>query len=163
QYLAMEAPGANVKRAFALPLYHPDFPAGPIPGVVTVIVVPNSLEPNPTPNQTTLKAVCKYLDAHRLLTSDGYVVGPIYRKVKSQVQLVVQPGYDLAVVKNQVQNNLTTFFHPLRGGTGTGWPFGGPIYYSDVYRTIIQVEGVERIKDNQLLVVLDGQLQTFCR
>jgi hypothetical protein len=98
-----------------------------------------------------------------LLTSEVYVVGPIYRKVKIQVQLVVQPSDDLAVVKNSVQTNLTTFFHPLRGGTGTGWPFGGPIYYSDVYRIIIQTEGVQRIKDNQLLVVLDGQLQTFCR
>lgn len=162
--LAIEAPGANVRRAVALPLYHPNFPDGQIPGVVTVVVVPNSLDPNPLPNQTTLKAVCVYLDRRRLLTSEVYVAGAVYRKVKIAVQLIVDPGADLATVKNNVQSSLTTFFHPLTGGNdGTGWPFGGTIYYSDVYRRIIQIDGVQRIQDNQLLIYLDGQLQIFCR
>ena len=164
RYLATQAPGANVKRALALALYHPDYPSGPIPGVVTVIVVPNSPDPKPTPNQTTLKAVCAYLDTHRLLTSEVYVVGPVYRKIKVQVQLVVSASYDLATVKNTILTNLNTFFSPLQGGTaGTGWPFGGTIYYSDVYRVMIQTQGVQRIQDNQLLIYLDDQLQTFCR
>jgi predicted phage baseplate assembly protein len=163
EYLATQAPGANVKRAFAIPLFHPNFPTGPIPGVVTVIVVPNSPDPNPTPNQTTLKAVCAYLDTHRLLTSEVYVVGPVYRKIKIQVQLVVQPSYDLATVKNTVLINLATFFDPFKGGDGTGWPFGGEVFYSDIYRIIIQTPGVQRIQDNQLLILLDNQLQTFCR
>jgi predicted phage baseplate assembly protein len=172
RYLATQAPGANVARACALPLYHPNFPNGPIPGVVTVIVVPNSPDPAPTPNQTTLKAVCAYLDKHRLLTSEVYVVGPTYRKIQVQVQLVVDPSFDLAAVKNKVQSNLTTFFDPLKGGPdfdplkgtdGTGWPFGGTVYYSDVYRVIIETDGVQRIQDNQLLILLDDQLQTFCR
>lgn len=164
RYLATQAPGANVARANALALFHPDFPNGPVPGVVTVIVVPNSPDPAPTPNQTTLKAVCAYLDTHRLLTSEVYVVGPTYRKIQIQVQLVVDPSFDLATVKNTVQSNLTTFFGPLQGGTdGTGWPFGGTVYYSDVYRIIIQTPGVQRIQDNQLLILLDDQLQTFCR
>jgi predicted phage baseplate assembly protein len=163
EYLATQAPGANVKRAFAIPLFHPNFPTGPVPGVVTVIVVPNSPDPNPTPNQTTLKAVCAYLDTHRLLTSEVYVVGPVYRKIKIQVQLVVLPSYDLATVKNMVQTNLAIFFDPLKGGDGTGWPFGGEIFYSDIYRIIIQTPGVQRIQDNQLLILLDNQLQTFCR
>jgi uncharacterized phage protein gp47/JayE len=164
EYLAAQAPGANVKRALALPLFHPNFPTGQIPGVVTVIVAPDAPSPNPTPNQSTLEAVCAYLDQHRLLTSEVYVIGPTYRKIKVQVQLVLQPGSDLATVKNAVQAGLTTFFHPLSGGTdGTGWPFGGTIYYSDVYRVIFKTPGVLRIQDNQLLIWLDGQLQTFCR
>jgi hypothetical protein len=59
---------------------------------------------------------------------------------------------------------LNNFFDPLKGGVDeTGWPFGGQIYYSDVYRTIIQTPGIQRIQDNQLLILLDDQLQTFCR
>jgi hypothetical protein len=162
--LATQAPGANVKRASAIALYHPNFPTGPIPGVVTVIVVPNSPDTKPTPNQTTLKAVCAYLDTHRLLTSEIYVVGPVYRKIKIDVHLVVLPSYDLATVKNAVQENLVAFFDPLHGGQeGTGWPFGGQIFYSDVYRVIIQTPGVQRIQDNQLLILLDNQQSTFCR
>jgi uncharacterized phage protein gp47/JayE len=164
ELLAMQAPGANVARALALPLHHPDFPTGQVPGVVTVIVVPDSPSPSPTPNQTTLQAVCQYLDAHRLLTSELFVVGPVYRVIQVQVQIIVAPGSDLATVQNAVQSALTTFFSPLRGGTdGTGWPFGGTIYYSDVYRQIFEVDGVQRILDNQLLFFLDGQMQTFCR
>jgi predicted phage baseplate assembly protein len=164
QTLATLAPGANVKRAFAMPLHHPSYPDGQIPGVVTVVVVPNSLDPNPTPNQTTLQAVCTYLDQHRLLTSEVYVAGPVYRKVKVAVKLVVDPATDLATVKNDVQATLNTFFNPLTGGNdGTGWPFGGPIYYSDVYRRIFTIDGVIRIQDNQLLMYLDDQLQVFCR
>jgi uncharacterized phage protein gp47/JayE len=164
EYMATQAPGANVARALALPLYHPGFPNGQVPGAVTVIVVPNSPVPNPTPNQTTLQAVCQYLDAHRLLTSELFVAGPVYRTIQVQVQIVVAPGFDLATVQNAVQGALTTFFDPLQGGNnGTGWPFGGPIYYSDVYRVILDVDGVQRILNNQLLFYLDGLAQTFCR
>jgi len=164
EYLATQAPGGNVARALALPLFHPNFPLGQVPGVVTVVVVPNSPAPNPTPNQTTLQAVCQYLDAHRLLTSELYVVGPVYRIIQIQVQIVVAAGSDLATVKNAVNAALANFFAPLQGGTdGTGWPFGGTIYYSDVYRVILNVPGVQVIQDNQLLIFLDGQMQTFCR
>ncbi len=162
--LAALAPGANVARACAMPLHHPSFPDGQIPGVVTVVVVPDSPDPNPIPNQTTLEAVCAYLDRHRLLTSEVYVAGPVYRKVRVSVQLIVDAGVDLATVKNNVQAMLTNFFHPLTGGPdGTGWPFGGTIYYSDVYRSIFAIDGVTRIQDNQLLIYLDDQIQVFCR
>jgi hypothetical protein len=164
EYMATQAPGANVIRAKALPLFHPNFPTGPIPGVVTVIVVPNSDAPNPTPNQTTLRAVCQYLDAHRLLTSEVYVVGPTYRKIKVQTSLIVQPGSDLATVKNAVTAALMKFFSPLAGGTNeTGWPFGGEIFFSDVYRVIIQTPGVQRIQNNQLILFLDDLRQQLCR
>ncbi|PWU14367.1 MAG: putative baseplate assembly protein [Verrucomicrobia bacterium] len=163
-YLAKQAPGANVKRALALPLSHPDYPSAQVPGVVTVVVVPNSQDAPPTPNQTTLKAVCAYLDAHRLLTSELFVKGPVYRKIKVAVQIIVQAGADLATVQIAVQSILQSFLDPLSGGNeGTGWPFGGEIYYSDVYRKIITVEEVDRIADNQLLFYLDNQLQQFCR
>lgn len=164
EYMATQAPGANVARAMALPLYHPDFPNGQVPGVVTVIVVPNAPVPAPTPNQTTLQAVCQYLDANRLLTAELFVVGPVYRVIQVQVQIVVSAGSDLATVQNAVQSALTTFFDPLHGGTdGTGWPFGGTIYYSDVYRVILNVAGVQVIQNNQLLIFLDGLQQEFCR
>jgi predicted phage baseplate assembly protein len=163
-FLATQAPGANVKRALALPLYHPDFPNGQIPGVVTVIVVPNSPTAQPMPNQTTLQAVCQYLDAHRLLTSELYVAGPVYRNIQVQAPLVVSGSFDLATVKNSAQAALDTFFDPLLGGKdGTGWPFGGTVYYSDVYRVLLDIPGVLRIQNNQLLLLLDGEMQTFCR
>jgi hypothetical protein len=93
-----------------------------------------------------------------------YVVGPTYRKIKVQASLIVQPGSDLATVKNAVTAALTTFFSPLAGGPGgTGWPFGGEIFFSDVYRIIIQTPGVQRIQNNQLILFLDDLRQQLCR
>ena len=53
EYLAMEA--SSIKRAKALPLFHPDFPGVKVPGVVTVIVVPDGDGPVPTPSEGTLR------------------------------------------------------------------------------------------------------------
>lgn len=164
EYMATQAPGANVVRANALPLYHPDFPNGQVPGVVTVVVVPNSNAPNPTPNQTTLQAVCQYLDAHRLLTTEVFVMGPTYRMIQVQASLVVAPGSDLATVQNAAGAALNNFFSPLTGGSdGTGWPFGGEIYYSDVYRILLGISGVQRVVSDQLILVLDNQRQQICQ
>lgn len=164
EYMATQAPGANVVRAHALPLFHPQFPNGQVPGVVTVVVVPDSNAPNPTPNQTTLEAVCQYLDAHRLLTTEVYVVGPTYRMIQVQASLIVKPGADLAAVQNTALAQLNSFFSPLTGGAeGTGWPFGGQIYYSDVYRILLSIDGVQRVISDQLILVLDNQRQQLCQ
>ena len=164
EYLAEQAPGANVRRAMALPLVHPQFPGAQIPGVVTVIVVPDSDAPAPTPNETTLSAVCAYLNECRLLTSEVYVVPPTYRKIKIEVYIVANQNADLSVVQNAVQTALTQFFHPLTGGdNGTGWNFGGEIFFSEVCRVILNIPGVARIQNNQLVIWLDDERQLFCR
>ena len=52
------------------------FPALPVPGVVTVIVVPNGADddPSPLPSDGTLRTVCAYLNLRRLLTTELYVI-----------------------------------------------------------------------------------------
>jgi predicted phage baseplate assembly protein len=164
EFLAEQTPAVRIRRAKALPLVHPKFSGMPIPGVVTVIVVPESDAPNPIPGDATLALVCAHLNVHRLLTSEVYVVAPKYRLVQIDASIVVKPDSDLSVVKKAVEQALTAWFHPLTGGAdGTGWPFGGTIFYSDVYRVILQIPGVARLLDNQLVIWLDKQRQDFCR
>jgi predicted phage baseplate assembly protein len=164
EYIAKQTPGAAISRANALPLTHPKFPGTPIAGVVTVIVVPTSDAPDPMPGAATLAAVCAYINDHRLLTSEVYVIAPTYHVVLIQAQVVVSPDASLNVVKTGIEQALTTWFDPLKGGKdGTGWPFGGTIYYSDVIVAILGVKGVLRLDNNQLVVFLDNQRQTFCR
>jgi len=163
EYFARETPGVRVRRARALPLVHPQFEGIQVPGVVTVIVVPDSDEPAPMPGPRTLRAVCDCLNQRRLLTTEIYVIPPTYRQVTVEADVVARPDADLAAVRRAVEENLTTYFHPLRGGDGDGWPFGQTIYYSTVYQTILQTEGVERIDNNQLDIYLDGERQPFCR
>ncbi|OLB36162.1 MAG: putative baseplate assembly protein [Acidobacteria bacterium 13_2_20CM_57_17] len=163
EYTAEQTPGVRVRRAKALPLVHPKYYGTPIPGVVTVIVVPESDAPNPIPGAATLAIVCAELNQHRLLTSEVFVVAPTYRLVRIEANVVVAPNADLSEVKKGVEQALTRWFHPLTGADGQGWPFGGTIFYSDVYRVILSVAGVSRLQDNQLVIWLDNERQPFCR
>lgn len=154
EFLAMEA--ANIKRAKTLPLYHPSFPDVKVPGVVTVVVIPDSDAPAPMPSEGTLRTVCAYLNQRRLLTAELYVIRPTYRKVEVRVQVIAENNADLAEVKEGVGEALLNYFHPLRGGEdGQGWPFGGDIYFSLVYRHVLTVTGVQRIE--RLVILLDGE------
>jgi predicted phage baseplate assembly protein len=141
----------GMARAKALPLRHPDFPTMEVPGVVSVVVVPNVPGDAPTPNPVTLKTVCAYLDARRLLTTELYVVPPRYRTITITATLIAKDDADLASVQETASATLDRFFDPLIGGedstlmvAGTGWPFGGGIYYSQVIRRLL-VDGVKRI------------------
>ncbi len=164
EYLAMATPGARLRRAKALPLVHPRFGTVTVPGVVTVVIVPDGDAPNPVPNEATRLLVCKHLNLHRLLTSEVYVIGPTYRLVRIEADVIVSPTDDLAEVKHGIEAALSRFLHPLTGGEdGQGWPFGGTIFYSDVYRVLLGVRGVSRLRDNQLVIWLDDERQTFCR
>jgi predicted phage baseplate assembly protein len=147
--LAIES-GA-IARAKALPLYHPDFPTVQVPGVVSVVVVPNVPGDAPMPNPMTLASVCAYLDARRLLTTELYVVPPRYRTVTITAKLIANDDADLAALQESASATIERYFDPLIGGedssefvAGSGWPFGGGIYYSQVIRRLL-VDGVKRV------------------
>jgi predicted phage baseplate assembly protein len=160
EYLARQA--GNVRRAKALPLYHPAFPGIQVPGVITVIVVPNSEEPNPIPSEGTLRTVCAYLDQRRILTTEVYVVRPTYQQVKIDVEVIIKDNADLAEVKPAIEESLLNYFHPLKGGEDDqGWPFGATIFYSRVHQRVFAVPGVQTIK--RLTIYLDGEEAPECR
>lgn len=159
EYLAMQA--ATIKRAKALPLYHPDFPGINVPGVITVIVVPDGDGPAPLPSEGTLRTVCAYLDQRRLLTAELYVVGPTYQRVEIHAEIVAEETADLGEVSKGAQRSLLDYFHPLKGGEdGLGWPFGGTIYFSRVNQRIFSVPGVQSV--TSMTVVLDGEEMPVC-
>lgn len=147
ELLARETPGIRVVRAKALPLYHPEFAADiKIPGVVTVIVVPYSEEKKPVPSKGMIRTVCEHLNKHRLLTTELFVIPPKYKEIKIETDIVAENWSDVGEVKKKVKESLEKYFHPLQGGTKRdGWPFGGSIYLSGIYRVILGIDGVSRI------------------
>ena len=108
QSLAMQAPG--VKRAKALALAHPGFPGVKVPGAVTVIIVPDSDVPNPIPSEGMIRTVCAFLDQRRLLTTELYVVPPIYHRVRVQAEVIAQGNADLAEVKRERRGRFARLF-----------------------------------------------------
>jgi predicted phage baseplate assembly protein len=159
EYLASQA--ANIKRAKALPGFHPDFPDLPLPGVVTVVVVPDVEGDKPMPSDGTLRQVCRYLDDRRLLTTEVFVLKPEYKKVEVRGDLVALNTADAARVHDDVVQALIDYFHPLRGGDNRlGWPFGGAIHYSRVYQRVFSVPGVASI--DRLTIVVDDEAHPDC-
>jgi predicted phage baseplate assembly protein len=160
EHLAQQA--GTIRRAKALPLFHPEFPDTRVPGVVTVIVVPDSDQPRPLPSEGTLRTVCALLDQKRLLTTEVYVIPPSYREVRVQADVVATDSADLAALKKGIEDTLLSYFHPLVGGEdGGGWPFGGDIAYSRVYQRVFTVPGVQRIE--RLALIVDGEECPECR
>ncbi|MGF6870989.1 putative baseplate assembly protein [Paraburkholderia sp. MM5477-R1] len=155
-----------IARAKALPLFHPDFPGMQVPGVVSVVVVPDVVSPAPMPSPGLLRTVCAYLDQRRLIATELYVIAPTYVPVSITLQVLAQPDADTAAVEQAVESALSAYLDPLAGGSvdaatpGTGWPFGGPIYFVDVLRVAAQVADVIRIAD--LAITLNGALAPAC-
>jgi predicted phage baseplate assembly protein len=165
-YETLAKQAGPIARAKALPLVHPDFPGMQVPGVVTVIVVPSLVSPVPMPSPGLLRTVCAYLDQRRLIATELYVIAPTYVPVSITLQVLAQPDADTATVEQAVESALTTFLDPLVGGSidpttpGTGWPFGGTIYFVDVLRVAAQVTNVIRVAD--LVITLDGVQTAAC-
>jgi predicted phage baseplate assembly protein len=158
--LAMQA--ANIKRAKALPLFHSSFPDVRVPGVVSVIVVPDSDSPKPIPSDGTIRTVCEYLNLRRLLTTELYVIKPNYQEVSTRVEVIARNDADLGEVKQQIETALLNYFHPLKGGENNdGWPFGGRIAFSQVYQRVFTVEGVQSIE--KLVLSIDGNEIPECK
>jgi predicted phage baseplate assembly protein len=174
--IALQTPGAQIVRAYALPLHHPTLSvtrapgtpgsptAGPtdvaFPGVVTVLVIPYSTDAMPVPSAATLQIVAAWLDSHRLVTTEVYVKGPDYRKVEVEVGVIADPRSPIAVVTRALNDRLLAYFNPITGGSeGTGWAFGQPIYSSETFRQILITAGVVRIVSGTLKTYVDDVLQ----
>ena len=128
---------------------------------MTVIVVPESDQPNPSPSEGTRKTVCAYLNERRLLTTEVFVVAPTYRLVEVRVEATATASADLAEVSQAIDKTLVDYFHPLNGGEdGNGWPFGATIFYSRVYQRVFTVPGIQSIE--RLVITLDGEAAPEC-
>jgi Baseplate J-like protein len=161
EFLAQQTPGVRVRRAHALPLFHPQFPDTPIPGAITVIIIPESKSPKPIPSEGTMQTVCAYLNRHRLLTTEVFIAPPKYVQVKVEATVLARPSANPAAVKTHIEMVLNTYLHPLTGGEdGLGWPLGGEVIHSEVFRRVLSVDGVQRI--DELRIVIDGDRLLPC-
>lgn len=165
--LAKATPQVRVERALALPNTQPGAGAGTTPGAVTVVLVPfapfesSITTPIPLPSQIAA-AVLRFLDQRRLVTTQVFVQPATFRKVTANVSLVVQPLAKINDTRSAVLLALQTFFHALVGGTdGQGWPFGGTIFFSQVFQQVLNVPGVSRVE--QLLLSLDDGTPVDCQ
>ncbi|HEY3497787.1 MAG TPA: putative baseplate assembly protein, partial [Polyangiaceae bacterium] len=148
--LARETPEVRVDRSFALASTRPGVTIGSSPGSVTVLLVPHVRFEDSVTEPIALQphvaaAVLRYLDQRRLITTEVFTAAPRYRRITVRALLVAEPGASTNDARNAALGELNRYFHALVGGAdGTGWPFGGTIFFSRVFERLLGVTGVAR-------------------
>ncbi|NET60404.1 MAG: putative baseplate assembly protein [Symploca sp. SIO2E6] len=99
--------------------------------------------------------VLAYLDERRLLGVPVACSQPEYVGVAVQTEVELEPEYKNSVAQEEILRQLRVtlyrFLNPLVGGPeGNGWPFGRPVYSSDIVKLIQTVAGVRYLGAVQL-------------
>jgi hypothetical protein len=154
EWLARQADGARVARARCIPNVNRDLDFEP--GWVTLIVVPQSGDPRPTPSAELTRLVEDYLKDRAPIGLGGAssqlsVIGPGYVRVAVAAEIVPQNIEQAQQVKQRVRDALAAFLHPLTGGSGGGWDFGRNVYSSEVYHLLQGLTGVDHVTSLQLI------------
>lgn len=100
--------------------------------------------------------IFNYLAPRRLITTRLRITPPAYTPVQIDVTVAraTNSQLDQISLKNSVEQALRTFLDPIAGGVdGTGWPFGRPVYRSELDRLIEGLSGVDHVER----LLLNGQ------
>nr|WSW67545.1 putative baseplate assembly protein [Streptomyces sp. NBC_00995] len=127
-------------------------------GAVRVLVVPDAVPDEGgrlrfeqlIPPDSVLAAVSGRLDERRLVGTRLTVEPPAYVGVTVVAELVADAG-DVDRVRGEALDALFRHIDPLRGGTdGTGWPFGRPVQYGEIFAVLQSVPGVRLVDEVRL-------------
>ncbi len=151
EHLALTCPDVRLARVKALEMHHPSYNYR-VPTAVSVVIVPESTDPQAKPTQTEFSLVRDLLENYRLLGTNLFVLPPEYVKVKVETEVAKDPRYKNDSVIEAVKRKLAEFLDPRKGGgpDGVGWPFGRPVYLSEVMQVIDGAEGVDHVKECRL-------------
>jgi predicted phage baseplate assembly protein len=148
--LAADTPGIALGRVAVLPRFKPQQRRQGIPGVVSVVVLPqkDSIQPpNPRPDRPTLEAVHAYLEERRPLGTELYVIGVEYVPLAVSVGVQVRDGEDRDRTLQSVREALYQFLWPLTPGdvNSTGWALGKPVRERDLEVVVARVSGIQSV------------------
>jgi predicted phage baseplate assembly protein len=151
--LAQRAAGGAVARVRCLPAMNPNEA-----GTVRLLVIPQSNTDllkrgeGMNPELFTLRPqlqqqILGYLNERKLLGVQVQLQEPEYVGVQVQTEVGLQPEYNNPRAQQEVLFNLRMalyrYLNPLVGGAdGKGWPFGRPVYPSDIVALLQQTPGV---------------------
>ncbi len=152
--LALSTPGLRVARAKAI-VNSQRTSKGMEANWIDVVVVPYSNKPRPRPGKRFISMVCQHLYLHRLITTEINVVPPEYVEVSVLAKVTFKPGHKPD--KDKINNKLKEFLSPLGDGDGKkGWEFGRPVYLSEIYEVIENIDGVDYVNAVKLFASGSG-------
>lgn len=145
--LARHTPGVQLGRVEVLERFKPQQYEWGIPGVVTVMALPQRsgfLPPNPRPDRATLDTVHAYLDCRRPLATELYAIGCEYVPLSVSIAIDVRAGFGTDEVFSAVREAVRRYLWPLPPGgpDGQGWPLGRAVSDHELAVVAARVAGV---------------------
>jgi hypothetical protein len=170
--ITLRTPGVDIGRVDVIPAYTPTLTQnepGDAAGAVTLMVIPRN-DPKrpdaPLPDRLFLDALCRYLEPRRLITTEVFLRGPIYKDVWISVGINVLAGVAPAPVREAVKQALLQFLAPLPASasvlldnqaallttpqyadTQRGWPLRKPVTDRELLAVASRVPGVLLVND----------------
>ncbi len=166
--LAMMTPGFAIGRTETIANFYPPTEELDAAGIISVVVWPaeDPKNPNaPMPTRPMLEAVCRWLDARRLVTTELWVIPPTYVRVAVSVGVEVKSGYGIDAVRTWVELVLRQYLAPLPpyGPEGSGWPLGRSVIGRELEAAALQVEGVRFLTDDVRVATWDTATERWVR
>jgi predicted phage baseplate assembly protein len=153
---------ASPAVAFVRAIATRDASGRPLPGWVTLLIIPQNDDPRPWPSFGLRQAILEYIEerapAELVGTGHIYVTGPAYLPIDVNATIAPVDPSEAGTVEKAARQALEDFLHPLHGGPDhRGWDLGRNVYMSDVAAVLERVSGVDYVKELALLV--NGNLQ----
>ena len=154
--LALQASGADIRRAHAVAGMHAGLSGATVPGTVSVFLLgPPRAEGPPYPDQGSLDAVSRYLSENVAPAGIEVVAAaPQFHRIGVRASLTFAATADKSNVIRQTLSELDKFFDPIYGGEQEqGWPFGGVVYNNAVVRRLLErVDKLEAVSTLNLMI-----------
>lgn len=161
--LALDVPGTHIARVRAWAGVDIATGCANLPGTVTVVIMPELPAERPEPSPGLIRAVRGYLSQRKVLGTRLVVTGPDYVEISVNVTVRAKRDYAPDIVRQQVEQALYRYLHPLTGGTkGCGWPFGRDVYVAELLQVIDELRGVDHVTDLEIETANGAQCSNIC-
>jgi predicted phage baseplate assembly protein len=159
--LALEAPGVEVGRVDVLPRFKPRDRRFGVPGVVSVLALPDQAlagPPNPRPDRPFIERLHAYLSARSPLATELYVIGCEYVALGVAVAVAIRDGHDRDATLVALREAVKRLLWPLPPGgiDGEGWPLGRSVRERELEVEVSRVAGVGEVGGINLFQRAEG-------
>lgn len=147
QRIALDTPALEVGRVEVLPRFKPRDRRFDVPGVVTVLALPQkplSGAPNPRPDRPFIERVFSHVSARTPLSTELYVIGCEYVPMGLAAGVAIRDGFSRDKVLFDVREAIKRMLWPLPPGglEEKGWPLGRSVRERELEVDISRVPGV---------------------
>jgi hypothetical protein len=120
-------------------------------GMISVIILPDSVQRRPRPSFDLLRTVKAFLDDRRPIGVDLTVFGPAYVSISVIAEIAWLADGSSNDAAAECEKRLNSFLHPVTGGLdGQGWRFGQRPHASDIYPLLAGIDGLDHIRSLEL-------------